>query len=105
MFLSEPIVLYGGGQYAMTGVKYISVSQEFLDLDINTRNCQTEESLEDCKNRKYHGEIIAQCGCLPFSFKHLVDITVWRDFIFIQQKEQINISIRWQLALPYSWTV
>ena len=77
----------------MTGVKYISVSQEFLDLDINTRNCQTEESLEDCKNRKYHGEIIAQCGCLPFSFKHLVDITVRRDFYFVKE-----INILFQVA-------
>ena len=77
----------------MTGVKYISVSQEFLDLDINTRNCQTEESLEDCKNRKYHQDIIAQCGCLPFSFKHLVDITVRRDFYFLKE-----INILFQVA-------
>ena len=66
----------------MTGVKYISVSEEFLDLDLNTRNCQMEESLESCKDRKYHKQILAQCGCLPFSFKHLVNITVRRDFIF-----------------------
>ena len=82
-FFLEPIVLYGGGNYAMTGVKYISVSEEFLQLDLQTRNCQMEESLEQCKNRKYHQQIIAQCDCLPFSFKHLVDITVGMDLIFI----------------------
>ena len=67
----------------MTGVKYISVSQEFLQLDLQTRNCQMEERLEECKNRKYHQQITAQCGCLPFSFKHLLDIKVGMDFIFI----------------------
>ena len=78
-----PLKLFGEGNYAITDIQEVKVTEEFLDLDLNTRNCQTEESLENCKNRKYHKQIIAQCGCLPFSFKHLVDITVGMDLIFI----------------------
>ena len=75
MYSSEPIVLYGEGNYAMTGVKYISVSEEFLHLDQHARNCQSQ-SLEECRNKEYQDQVISQCDCLPLSLKHLTNITV-----------------------------
>ena len=44
---SEPLLLVGEGSYALTAVKEIHATDEFLGLDINTRKYQTEESFED----------------------------------------------------------
>lgn len=60
----------------MTGVKYISVSEEFLQLDQQARNCQSSEKLEECRNRQYLDRVASHCDCLPFRLKHLTNISV-----------------------------
>ena len=65
----EPLELKIGNEYNLNNVKEISVTKDFLALDKTIINCQNEESLEDCKTRKYFNSMLELCRCLPFAFK------------------------------------
>ena len=65
--------------YNLNAVKYFNVTEPFLGLDQNVRECQNEESLEECKSRRYIDGLLQQCGCLPFR--------VWVD-----KKVQVSVS-------------
>ena len=45
--------MYGEGNYALTAVKEVSVTQSFLGLSSEDKKCQNLESLEDCSTRSY----------------------------------------------------
>ena len=45
--------MYGEGNYALTAVKEISVTQSFLGLKEEDKKCQNLESLEDCSTKGY----------------------------------------------------
>ena len=45
------------------------MTDEFLRLDENDRQCQNEESEDECLSRKYLENIMKQCKCLPFNLK------------------------------------
>ena len=45
------------------------MTDEFLRLDENDRQCQNEESGDECLSRKYVENIMKQCKCLPFNIK------------------------------------
>ena len=55
--------LYGEGQYNLHSIKEISVTESFLGLDRDTRECQNTEKNDECKTR-FHLETLRQkCGC------------------------------------------
>ena len=60
--------MYGEGQYNLNVVKDIKVTEAFLGLDQNIRNCQNVETYEDCSTRKYMEKILELCNCLPFQY-------------------------------------
>ena len=43
------------------------MTESFLDLDMESKDCQTEEDEEYCRTKHYTDTILDQCGCLPFS--------------------------------------
>lgn len=43
-----PVVLYGGGNYALRDVKEIQVTAEFLSLGPATTGCQDKQYKSDC---------------------------------------------------------
>ena len=45
--------MYGEGNYALTAVKEVSVTQSFLGLKEEDKKCQNLESLEDCSTKSY----------------------------------------------------
>ena len=47
----------------------ISVTDSFMELDENTRNCQNIETYDDCNTRVYLKNLIQECGCLPLSLR------------------------------------
>ena len=61
--------LFGEGQYNLHSLKEIVVTDSFMGLDINKRNCQIIETVDDCKTRLYAENLRQQCGCLPLSLK------------------------------------
>ena len=67
MFLGP--VRLSEGQYNLNNVREISVTDSFLGLDRNTRNCQIIETYNDCKSRLHVENLRKKCGCLPVSLK------------------------------------
>ena len=59
--------LFGEGQYNLNSLKEISVTDSFLGLGKDTKNCQSVETYDDCKTRLYINNIKEKCGCLPLS--------------------------------------
>ena len=47
----------------------IVVTDSFMGLDREARNCQNIESIDDCKTRLYADHLRKECGCLPLSLK------------------------------------
>ena len=65
----DPVTLYGEGQYNLLSLKEISVTDSFMGLDQNTRNCQNIETYDDCKTRLYLDHLRQKCGCLPLTLR------------------------------------
>ena len=53
----------------MNDLTEVKVTDAYLGLDQNVRECQNEEPLFNCTTRKYHDTILKKCGCLPFNIK------------------------------------
>ena len=67
LYYLVPIRMHGEGNYQLTSVKDVKVSEEFLSLNIKDRNCQNETTLEDCKTKVYLLKVRNICQCFPFS--------------------------------------
>ena len=61
---AEPVKLIGEGEYKNT-LKDIVVTDSYLGLDMDVRNCQHEEPYVNCTTKKYLETFLGQCGCLP----------------------------------------
>ena len=66
-FIIEPVTLIGEGEYNINALTEIKVTESYLGLDEDVRDCQSKETFYDCSNRKYVDTIFDQCGCLPLS--------------------------------------
>ena len=67
IYIIAPVRLHGEGSYAITDVKEITVSDDFLGLDETIRKCQNIEPLENCTTRQYLDIVKKQCKCVPFA--------------------------------------
>ena len=59
--------LIGEGEYNLNALKEIKVSDAFLGLDQDVRQCQNEEPMTNCTTRNHLEAMLEQCGCLPFN--------------------------------------
>ena len=59
--------LHGNGSYALSAVKEMRISDDFLSLGQDFTKCQVQEAYEDCTTRMFYAEIIKQCNCVPYS--------------------------------------
>ena len=73
-YFLEPLVLKIGNEYNLNNVKEISITEDFLTLDKTIIKCQNEESLQDCKTRKYIDTMVEQCNCLPFGIRNNIEV-------------------------------
>ena len=48
-------------------MKEISVTESFLGLDKDTRNCQNIETFDSCKTKHHLEHLRQKCGCMPLS--------------------------------------
>ena len=69
-YLPEPLRLYGGGDYELTNVKEINVTEEFLELEEDVKKCQDKEPVVDCEAREYLESGRNQCGCVPYHLRN-----------------------------------
>ena len=71
IYIIAPVRLHGEGSYAITDVKEITVSDEFLGLDETIRKCQNIEPFENCTTRQYLDTVKKECKCVPFALNTL----------------------------------
>ena len=64
-----PILLFGEGNYALTDIKQIKVTEDFLTLGEEKTKCQDMEEYDHCLTRIYGHKMIDICGCSPLSLK------------------------------------
>ena len=60
-----PILLEGVGHFALTAIKDIKVTEEFLGLGQEVTRCQRRESRADCVSRRYEEQVLTSCHCAP----------------------------------------
>ena len=44
-------------------------TEEFLDLALEAKNCQNEESVLECRSKKYLDTGKNRCGCIPYHLR------------------------------------
>ena len=81
MIFTAPIQVYGEGNYAISVVKEIKVTYEYLGMDENVRNCQSIEPFENCTSKLYMDTVKEKCNCIPFSLKNFNEDVVSKALI------------------------
>ena len=62
-------MLIGEGEYNINVMTETKVTESFLGLDQDVRECQNKEPTENCTTRRYHDTMLRECGCLPFNIR------------------------------------
>ena len=68
-FSSDPVILHGEGEFNLNILKEVVVTDSFMGLDADVRECQNEEHYDDCTTRNYIDDMRQKCGCLPLSIR------------------------------------
>ena len=53
----------------MTLAREIKVTQDYWDLNEDSRKCRYEETFEECTTKAYLYAVQEQCNCVPYSVK------------------------------------
>ena len=61
--------LFGEGNYAITDIREVRVTKEFLGLDDATRGCNRNSELEQCETKTYLERAELLCSCIPGNIK------------------------------------
>ena len=61
--------MFGEGGYNLAELREIRVTESYLGLDQDVRNCQNDEPYMNCTTRQYVDTILKDCGCLPLNMK------------------------------------
>ena len=57
------------GQYNFLSLKEIVVTESFMGLNRETKNCQNVEAYDKCKTQSYIQDLRQECGCLPLALR------------------------------------
>ena len=68
MILIEPLKLPLNKKYNLNVIREIAVTDSFLSMDIDNKECQ-EESFSECVTQKYKKTLMDLCQCLPFQIR------------------------------------
>ena len=67
------MTLSGEGEYNLNILKEIKVTDSFLELDKDIRNCQSynsKGSYDNCTTRYFVEQMRINCGCLPYAISN-----------------------------------
>ena len=67
--IAEAVKLIGEGEYNLNVLEEIRVTDSYLGLDQNVRQCQNDEPLNSCTTRQYLDTFLGECGCLPLTVR------------------------------------
>ena len=86
-------MLEGEGNYALYAVKESKITEDFLGMDMDIKNCQHFEQYEDCTTRKYLSKFENDCHCVPYRLRNFTkenqvlqfdEVDILKHFISIQ---------------------
>ena len=68
---SEPLILYGKGDYALTAVQEIDVTEDFLNLNKQGthHDCQNVETYQECQSKEYIKMGLEKCNCTLYALR------------------------------------
>ena len=69
-FDKEPLILFGEGSYALSAVKEISGTDNFLKMDEGVKKCQNRESFQECQATEYLRKGLEECKCTPYEMRN-----------------------------------
>lgn len=64
-FFSEPLKIFGEGNYNLNNVKDVKVTSSYLELSQEVTGCQHDEPFENCTTAQYIDSLKDICNCLP----------------------------------------
>ena len=67
------MTLAGEGEYNLNILKEIIVTDSFLELENEIKNCQSyysKGSYDNCTTRYFVEQISINCGCLPYAISN-----------------------------------
>ena len=59
--------LVGEGKYNLNAIKEVKVTESYLGLDMDIKECQNYEAPEECRTQHYIDSLLEKCGCLPLN--------------------------------------
>ena len=113
---------FGAGSYAMSALKRMSPTEDFLKLSPTARRCANEDQ-QHCLMKKYLDQKLQECGCIPWEFpkdSNSTKVTYWertssfRNSIlclfrnlcrFVSKKAETVIRGLITLTTPVRWIV
>ena len=63
------MTLFGEGEYNLNSLIEIEVSESYLGLSKEVRDCQNWEPFYNCTTRHYRENFLMQCDCLPLNIR------------------------------------
>ena len=66
----EPLIQFGEGNYAMTDIKEIDVTESFLNLGEDIIDCQNVETYQKCQAKDYIKMGLVKCNCTPYELRN-----------------------------------
>ena len=64
-----PLTVYGRGSYALSSVKEVTGTEEYLKKAERGGQCQNKETILECRERQFQ-QGVTQCGCVPFNLRN-----------------------------------
>ena len=93
---TEPLILFGEGNYALTAVKEIDGTEEFLRLDEGIKHCQNRETFQECQAKEYIKDGLVKCKCTPYEMRNYSQTVSCRFFCIWL----FNPSVQETLCMP-----
>ena len=67
----EPYTGYGGGKYIMSAVKEMDTTRDFNTFTEDIKNCQNEQTIEQCAQEMLRMQEASLCNCSPIHLQFL----------------------------------
>ena len=68
--ITEPLILFGEGNYALTDIKQIETTDAFHSVDEEIKNCQNMETTQECEAREFIKLGLDRCHCTPYHLRN-----------------------------------
>ena len=98
----EPLQVTGGGNVALTDIKYVQGDEAYYTYAAKEKVCQNIEKPKDCFTRELFDSLQEICKCMPFELQMLTKV-IWIGYVWVivtaqqqpQPQQQNNHNCSW----------